>query len=189
MALRLTLVSHAATGALKKARFAADEPIEIDGESDEKLNVCVGRRTRFIHGPELRTRQTAALFSQVSQPDDALRDYDFGRWKGCALDEIARDQQDALTHWMTDWQAAPHGGESVEQLFHRVRLWMDGLTGDGHVVAITHPFILRAALMRVLQCPPSAFHSIDVEPMSAVDLRFNGIWRMRLVSPTGPMAS
>jgi hypothetical protein len=35
--------------------------------------------------------------------------------------------------------------------------------------------------MRVLQCPPTAFHTIDIEPLSAVDLRFNGIWRMRVV--------
>jgi hypothetical protein len=32
--------------------------------------------------------------------------------------------------------------------------------------------------MQVLQ--GAAFHAIDVEPLAMIDLRFNGIWRLRL---------
>lgn len=179
MALRLTLVSHAATLAQKQARFAADEPLVMDWQAQAgKYSQFSGRRTRFLHGPELRTRQTAALFSEHSEVDQGLRDCDFGQWHGLSIEEI---EQAELGAWMSDWQAAPHGGESIARLCQRVGEWMDGLTGTGHVVAISHPFVLRAALMRVLQCPPTAFHAIDIEPLSAVDLRFNGIWRMRVV--------
>jgi hypothetical protein len=46
------------------------------------------------------------------------------------------------------------------------------------VVAVTHPFVIRAALTHVLQ--GSAFNLIDVEPLSTVELRFQGCWRLRL---------
>jgi hypothetical protein len=48
----------------------------------------------------------------------------------------------------------------------------------GHVVAVTHPFVIRAALTYVLH--GSAFNLIDVEPLSSVELRFQGCWRLRL---------
>lgn len=180
MALRLTLVSHAATRAQKQASFPADEPVEMDWQSQTNtFSQFSGRRTRFMHGPELRTSQTAALFSAQSEVAHGLRDCHFGQWQGLRIDEV---EQADLSVWMMDWQAAPHGGESIEHLCQRVREWMDSLSGTGHIVAITHPFVIRAALMRVLQCPPAAFHAIDIEPLSATDLRFNGIWRMRVAS-------
>lgn len=177
MALRLTLVSHAATRAQKQASFPLDEPVEMDWQAQAgTFSQFSARRTRFVHGPELRTTQTAALFSAQSHADEGLRDCDFGHWRGMRIDEV---EQADFGMWMMDWQAAPHGGETVEQLCERVRTWMDALTGTGHIVAITHPLVIRAALMRVLHCPPVALHAIDVEPLSVVDLRFNGLWRMR----------
>ena len=177
MALRLTLLAHAATKAQKQACFPLDEPVEMDWQAQANtFSQFSARRTRFIHGPELRAAQTAALFSGQSEVDHGLRDCDFGQWQGLRIDDI---DQAELGAWMIDWQAAPHGGEAIEQLYLRVSIWMDSLTGTGHIVAITHPFVIRAALMRVLQCPPVAFHAIDIEPLSVLDLRFNGMWRMR----------
>ena len=44
----------------------------------------------------------------------------------------------------------------------------------GHVVAVSHPFVIRAAMLYVLQFPVSMFYRIDVEPLSAIELRFKG---------------
>lgn len=178
MALRLTLVSHAGTLAQKQERFPLDKSVEIDWRSKvNTLGPLFSQRARFLHGPEQRAIQTAALFSQHRELTAGLRDCDFGLWKGLRIEDI---DQAALGVWMSDWQDAPHGGESIQQVLKRVSEWMDSLTGTGHIVALTHPFVIRAALIRVLQCPPAAFHAIDVEPLSAVDLRFNGKW-MRAV--------
>jgi len=38
-----------------------------------------------------------------------------------------------------------------------------------------------------LQCSPSAFQMIDVEPLSATELRFNGRWRLRLMDSGAPV--
>lgn len=180
MALRLTLIAHARTLAQKQARFALDEPIEVERVSaKDELKTLFGRRARFLCAPELRTQQTGALFSEQLEIDATLRDCDFGAWKGRSVDDIDPVQMGA---WLADWQAAPHGGESIQHVLQRVSGWMDALSGTGHLVAITHPFVIRAALVNVLNCPPESFHAIDIEPLSAVDLRFNGRWRMRAVS-------
>ncbi len=178
-ATRLTLICHAATPFQKQARFADDEPITMDWHSAALSQAGRFKKSlRVVCGPEARTRQTAGLFSDNAQREDALRDADFGRWKGQQIAQLASDE---LSAWMADSASAPHGGESVEQVCERVGRWMKSLEcQSGHIVAITHPFVIRAAMLYVLQFPVSMFYRIDVEPLSSTELRFNSVWRLRL---------
>lgn len=135
---------------------------------------------RLVCGPELRTRQTAELFGSAVEIVEALRDCDFGRWQGVRIDDLQKNAAEALQTWLDDPNSAPHGGESVAQLAGRVAAWLKTLEATpGHIVAITHPFVIRAALTQVLH--GTAFNLIDVEPLSAIELRFNGRWRLRLL--------
>ncbi|MGC6372044.1 histidine phosphatase family protein [Pseudomonas sp. K2I15] len=181
-ATRLTLVSHASTRAHKRGRFALDEPVEMDWQQAALSQAPRFKRAPFVLcGPEARARQTATLFAADASVDTALRDCDFGRWQGLALDEVQQAEPEALQAWLTDSTSAPHGGESVVQLCQRVGQWLQSLEQTpGHVLAVTHPFVIRAALLYVMQCPPSQFNLIDVEPLSSTELRFNGRWRLRL---------
>ncbi|KAA0959287.1 histidine phosphatase family protein [Pseudomonas sp. ANT_H12B] len=179
-ATRLTLMCHARTVAQKLARFPTDEPLEMDWQS-AKGSRCnqFKRAPRLLCGPELRTRQTAELFGSDVEVVAALSDCDFGRWKGARIDDLQKSEGETLQVWLDDPGSAPHGGESVAQLVERVAAWLATLTATpGHIVAITHPFVIRAALTQVLQ--GAAFNLIDVEPLSAIELRFNGRWRLRL---------
>jgi broad specificity phosphatase PhoE len=134
---------------------------------------------RFMCGPELRTRQTAALFSHTAEVVEALRDCDFGRWNGARINDLQQTEAERLQAWLADPKSAPHGGESVSQVVERVAAWLKTLqAAPGHVVAISHPFVIRAALTHVLQS--SAFNLIDVEPLCAIELSFNDCWRLRL---------
>ncbi|WP_150799374.1 histidine phosphatase family protein [Pseudomonas fluorescens] len=178
---RLTLMCHARTVAQKFGRFPTDEPLEMAGQS-----AMDSRRARFkgtprlLCGPELRARQTAGLFGSDVEVVPALRDCDFGRWKGGRIDDLHKSEPDMLQAWLDDPDSAPHGGESVVQLGARVAAWLTTLEATpGHIVAITHPFVIRAALTQALQA--AAFNLIDVEPLSAIELRFNGCWRLRLI--------
>lgn len=135
---------------------------------------------RLLCGPEARTRQTAELFGADAQVVEALRDCDFGRWQGVRIADLQKTEPEALVAWLEDPESAPHGGESVVQLGERVAAWLATLEATpGHVVAITHPYVVRAALAHVLQS--TAFNLIDVEPLSAIELRFSGRWRLRLM--------
>jgi broad specificity phosphatase PhoE len=162
------------------ARFPTDEPLEMDWQSAKgsRSSRCKGT-SRFLCGPELRTRQTAELFSNSAVKVEALRDCDFGYWSGVRINDLQHSEPESLQAWLADPKSAPHGGESLAQVVERVATWLESLqAAPGHVVAVTHPFVIRAALAHVLQSP--AFNLIDVEPLSAIELRFNGCWRLRL---------
>jgi broad specificity phosphatase PhoE len=179
-ATRLTLICHARTVAQKLARFPLDEPLEMDWQA-LRLSRCNQFKgaARLVCGPELRTRQTAELFGSAPEIVDALKDCDFGRWGGERIGNLQKTDPEALQHWLGDPTSAPHGGESLVQLGERVGAWLTTLQSTpGHIVAITHPFVIRAALQQVLQGASSSL--IDVEPLSAVELRFHGRWRLRL---------
>ncbi|WP_223541517.1 histidine phosphatase family protein [Pseudomonas sp. BF-RE-26] len=179
-ATRLTLICHARTVAQKLARFPLDEPLEMDWQA-LRLSRCKQFKgaPRLVCGPELRTRQTAELFGSAPEIVDALRDCDFGRWGGVRIGELQKTEALVLQDWLDDPASAPHGGESRVQLEERVGAWLTTLQSTpGHIVAVTHPFVIRAALTQVLQGAASSL--IDVEPLSAVELRFHGCWRLRL---------
>ncbi|WP_460079216.1 histidine phosphatase family protein [Pseudomonas sp. H3_H05] len=182
---RLTLICHARTAAQKLAHFGLDEALDADWLA-RRGQVEHGYRNvrQLLCGPELRTRQTAALFGDEPQVDPALADCDLGRWRGSSIDELLKVEPHALQTWLDDAEAAPHGGESVVQLCRRVGDWLTRLeTRPGHLLAVTHPFVIRAALMNVLGCPAATFNRIDIEPLSTLELRFNGVWRLRAEGP------
>lgn len=181
LATRLTLICHAVTPLQKQGRFPDDESVAMDWQGAAlSLAGRYKKPPRLLCGPEARARQTAGLFGYNAEVETALRDADFGTWKG---QDIGQLDSDELTAWTTDSASAPHGGESVDQMCARVGQWLKSLeTQPGHVVAVTHPFVIRAAMLYVMQFPISMFYLIDVEPLSSIELRFNGQWRLRLAA-------
>ncbi|WP_103735374.1 histidine phosphatase family protein [Pseudomonas sp. GZJR-8] len=179
LATRLTLICHAITPLQKHGRFPDDESVSMDWQSAAcSLAGRYKKQPRLLCGPEARARQTAGLFGAHAEVEVALRDVDLGSWKGQDISQL--DSQE-LKAWSADSTRAPHGGESVDQLCARVGQWLASLeTHPGHTVAVTHPFVIRAAMLSVMQFPVSMFYRIDVEPLSATELRFNGVWRLRL---------
>ena len=176
---RLTLMCHARTVAQKLACFPTNEPVENTALASDSLAGRFTAPRRLICGPELRTRQTARWFGADAQVDETLRDCDWGRWHGRSIKDLQHKEEAALQAWLEDPHATPHGGESVAQLCERVAAWLVSLQATpGHVVAVTHPFVIRAALIQMMR--GSAFHYIDVEPLSVVELCFTGRWRLRL---------
>lgn len=179
LATRLTLICHARTVAQKLACFPTDEPVENIGLASYSLATRFDKVSRLICGPELRTRQTAEYFGADARVEEALRDCDWGGWHGQSIKDLQRLQPQALQAWIDDPHAASHGGESFAQLVARVAGWLASLQGiPGHVLAITHPFVIRAVLMQVMQ--GSASNCIDVEPLASIELSFTGRWRLRL---------
>ncbi|MDT7579105.1 MAG: hypothetical protein QOK35_369, partial [Pseudonocardiales bacterium] len=83
---------------------------------------------------------------------------------------VAAGPPEAVTAWLTDPEATPHGGESLSALVDRVRLWL-ATAPAGHTLAVCGPAVVRAAVVAVLGAPPSAFWRQDVAPMTATDLR------------------
>ena len=176
--VRLTLVSHAMTDAMAAGRFATDEPLNAVGHRQVDSSIELGVSERAYCGPEKRTRQTADLLGLQAGIDTRLADLDCGRWRGDVLGRV--DAAD-LAIWLTDPTRAPHGGESVVDLIDRVKGWMDSLTADrARLVAVTHPSVIRAAIVIALDAPPKSFWRIDIAPASRTVMHFRGhAWTLR----------
>ena len=176
--VRLTLLSHAMTDAMAAGRFPTDEPLNSVGHRQIDTSIELGVTERAYCGPEKRTRQTAELLGLHASVDNRLADLDCGRWRGDVLGGVLAAD---LAMWLTDPTRAPHGGESVVELISRVRAWMDSLTANRiRLVAVTHPAVIRAAILVALDAPPISFWRIDVAPASRTVMHFRGhAWTLR----------
>jgi broad specificity phosphatase PhoE len=176
--VRLTLVSHAMTDAVAAGRFPTDESVNAIGHRQVDAAVELGHVDVALCGPEKRTRQTAELLGLRANTDPQLADLDCGAWRGTVLGGVPPAD---LAVWLTEPGQAPHGGESVVDLIHRVRGWLDSVSNRrGRLVAVTHPSVIRAAMLVVLDAPPKSFWRIDVAPASHTVLHFRGqAWTLR----------
>jgi broad specificity phosphatase PhoE len=177
--VRLILVSHAMTDAMAAGRFPTDEPLNSVGHRQVDASVDLGVTDASYCGPEKRTRQTAELLGLRATVEPRLCDLDCGRWRG---DVLAGVKPADLAVWLTDPTRAPHGGESVVDLIGRVGGWLDSLSGmRGRLVAVTHPAVIRAAVLVALNAPPKSFWRIDVAPAARTAMHFRGhAWTLRM---------
>lgn len=131
-----------------------------------------------VRAPSTRCSQTADAMGLVAASEPLLRDLDVGRWRGRTVGEIAATDPDGFSAWLTDPDAAPHGGESVRQLCRRSADWLSSVAPDtGHAMAITEAAVVRAALIHALAVPARAFWHLTVPPLCAVFLtRRGGYW-------------
>lgn len=177
--VRLTLVSHAMTDAMSAARFPVDEPLNAVGRRQLDIGINFGA-TEFaaVSGPEQRCRQTAELLGIRPTVEPRLSDLNCGRWRGEVLSGVRPAD---LTDWLTDPTSAPHGGESLVDLMHRVAGWLESLTASpSRAVAVTHPGVIRAAIVLALDAPAKSFWRIDVAPGSRTEMHFRGqAWTLR----------
>lgn len=180
--VRLTLVSHALTDAMTAGCFPADEPLNDAGrrQAGAAAGPDVNRATRQLAGPERRARQTAELLGLQAVVEPRLADLDYGRWRGEALGSVHPEQIEA---WRTDPAQAPHGGESIVALIDRVARWLDSLTLNAlRTVAVTHPAVIRAAIVVTLDAPPESFWRMDISPLSRTVMHFRGrAWTIRSI--------
>lgn len=183
MSVRLSLVCHAGMPAARAAAFFRDEPAD-PGELARvaALIAGLGRIERLWTAPERRTRETAGRLGAEASVVAALRDCDFGRWRGRALADIQAASPADAAAWLSNMGSAPHGGESFLAVLKRVGDLLDGHREPGHTVAVTHPAVIRAAIVHCLGAPAPAFWRVDVEPLSVTDLRrYDGRWTLRSI--------
>lgn len=172
--VRLTMVSHAMTDAMAAGRFPLDEPLSAVGRGQVKK---VGLKPKkHLAAPERRAGETAELLGLDAGVEPRLADIDCGTWRGQAREAI--DPRD-LQAWLTDPDRAPHGGESIVDLIERVAGWLKSVSQP--TVAVTHPAVIRAAILLALAAPPKSFWRIDIAPVSHTVMHLrDGRWTLRL---------
>lgn len=182
---RLLLIRHAPTKATEDAAFPIDEPLTPGGRAAAAaLAARVPARHEMLCSPALRCRQTAAAAGLEAVTEPALAECDFGRWAGRALTDL---DSAAMRAWMTDPDAAPHGGESLRTFAARVAVWLDGqATRHGWAVAVTHGGVIKAAVVHALGAPLQAFWRVDARPLAVTELHaHDGRWTLARANDAG----
>ncbi|WP_156686333.1 histidine phosphatase family protein [Mycobacterium sp. Marseille-P9652] len=173
--VRLTLVSHAMTDAMAAGRFPLDEPLTDVGR--RQVESLAGQQDcRHLTAPERRARETAERLGLRPVVEPALADLDCDGWRGRPLATIDVRH---LETWLAEPECAPHGGESIADLAKRVSAWLGSLSRS--TVAVTHPAVIRAAILHALDAPSKSFWRIDVAPASHTVLHLrDGRWTLRV---------
>jgi len=189
---RLFFISPAVSASLRQARF--DDGGSIDDGGAEQARSAAGSlppAVRVLVSPGVRCRETAAALGLDGVVTPELGGLDAGRWRGRTLDELAAEESEAVGRWLTDPASAPHGGESVQDLCGRIGRWLaTAPETDGRTLAVVEPEVVRAAVVRALDLPPTAFWRLDVPPLTVTELSGRaGRWNLRLGRPpAGPHA-
>ena len=142
---------------------------------------------RVLTAPARAARETAAALGLDADVETALRDCDYGRWRGLALMDVAAREPDGFAAWLADPAAAPHGGEPLTALVERASVWLGGsLAWDGATLAVTHASVIRAVIVSALSAGASAFWRIDVAPLSLARLTGrDGRWNLAALGALG----
>ncbi|MER5747514.1 histidine phosphatase family protein [Streptomyces sp. NPDC002225] len=195
MTVRVMLISPALNAALREARFDGDAPLDAAGARRARAAAPgvpdAGRRLR---GPSVRCAGTAEALGLRAVPEPAVRGWDLGRWSGLRLDEVGAAEPAAVSAWLADPSAAPHGGESLLELCSRTERWLDSLdsgsdgrAGEDRVLAVVEPSVVRAAVVAALALPPESFWRLDVAPLTLTALSGRcGRWNLRCGQPLSP---
>jgi broad specificity phosphatase PhoE len=177
---RLVLIVHASTAAIRGGYFPADESLDELGRADASArSLQVHPSTQVLASRAARTAETAQLLGLAAAPDSWLDDWNLGSWQGWSLDRLTTECPQQLSDWLTDPTAAPHGGESLADLLDRVAGWLGSQTVD-LTVAVTHPAIVRAAIVVALGAGAGSFWRVDIAPLTATTMTGReGRWNLR----------
>jgi len=124
--------------------------------------------------PAFRCTELAQALSPAYVVDSRLQELDFGEWEGKTWDTV--DQQ-ALHAWMDDYvNVCPPGGESMMQMYTRVKAFWEDLGKSGHrkVAVVTHAGVIRLILSIIEQIPLASVFDIKVAYGQVIPVRING---------------
>ncbi|TPN75992.1 histidine phosphatase family protein [Mesorhizobium sp. CU2] len=176
MPIRLTMIASAATPGMRKGRFPKDEALEPQAlERARALAASLRRADRVWVSSAHAARQTAEALGLQATVEPLLAEQDFARWAGKSFEAVQAEDPDGMAAWFADPEAAPHGGEPLAAVAQRGAALIERLAGEsGHTIVVSHPVLIRAAIVHVLGAPISSIWKIDIEPLSLTDLRSDG---------------
>ena len=198
---RVVLLRHGQTLYSAEGRYAgrADIPLTDEGHRHahragqwlRHLNV-----TAAVTSPALRCRQTLDdVNEELSAVDsgsggvgpeglsvdvvDDLIELDFGQWDGRTFEDVREQFSRVHEQWFQDWTVAVPGGESVQEVDHRVHDALSYVVGQHwgkNIVLVSHVTPIKSILRRALCAEPQFFIRLhlDTSAISIVDFYSDG---------------
>jgi broad specificity phosphatase PhoE len=171
------LVRHAGTLATRRGDFPVDEGLTENTQLDAgALADYAPPDALAFTSPARRAVETAEAAEWSPIVDVRLSPLDVGSWAGRSLRDVQSSDPDGFLAWLTDPWARPHDGETVAELFDRVRPlldeWHAGPRDD--LVTVTHGAVVRAAVTIALDAPVTSFWRVEASPVSVTELHTRG---------------
>ncbi|MEH6358083.1 MAG: histidine phosphatase family protein [Pseudomonadales bacterium] len=157
-------------------RGSTDVPLTDNGwqqmESSLHIDVAHAERPwdRIVSSPLQRCRLFAeAKAQELGIPlhsHDGFREMDFGDWEGRSIEEVHRDDAEAVTNFYKDpATVAPPNGESMQMVQGRLlSAWqqvLDEHSGE-HLLLIQHGGTIRILLAELLQMPLASVTRLEI---------------------------
>ena len=119
--------------------------------------------------------------------DEAIIEMDFGTWEGRRFVEIQEDHPEEHRECFNYATAAPHGGESPEQVYRRVSEFVERVSAEypgKTVLVVTHMMPIKSVLRRALGTGGEIYRSLHLDgaSLSVADFLPNGAGVVRLVN-------
>ena len=149
--------------------------------------------TAVVSSPLGRARETARAVAAAAGAelswDDDLIETDFGAWEGLTFTEAAERDPDVHRQWLGDPSVPAPGGESFDQVHHRVRRARNAIVsrfGGANVVVVSHVTPIKCLLRMALDVGPSLLFRLhlDLASLSVVEFYPDGHASVRLVNDT-----
>ncbi len=196
---RLLLLRHGQTELSRERRYS--------GRGNPDLTE-VGRRqaadaARYLGGkggiaavvssPLSRAYDTAtAAADALGLPvrvDDDLIETDFGEWEGLTFREAAQRHPEIHSRWLRDTSLKPPGGESFDEVAHRVQRVRDRLiaeAGESTVLVVSHVTPIKTLLRLALGAGASVLYRLhlDLASLSIAEFYPDDGASVRLVNDT-----
>lgn len=167
----------------KKQIAHAARHISERGDVDVILSSPLGRCQETARA----AAEALGMGKDAITTDEAIIEMDFGTWEGRRFVEIQEDHPEAHRECFNYATAAPHGGESPEQVYRRVSEFVDRVIAEypgKTVLVVTHMMPIKSVLRRALGTGGEIYRSLhlDVASLSVADFLPNGAGVVRLVN-------
>jgi broad specificity phosphatase PhoE/ribonuclease HI len=196
---RLLLLRHGQTELSVQRRYSGRGNPELTevgrGQAADAARYLAqkGGISAVISSPLRRAHATAtaaadALGLSVAV-DENLTETDFGEWEGLTFPEAAKSHPDVHGRWLRDTSLAAPGGESFDEVGHRVQRARDRIVAEhpgATVLVVSHVTPIKTLLRLALDAGPTILHRVhlDLASLSIAEFYPDHGASVRLVNDT-----
>jgi len=112
-----------------------------------------------------------------AQPIDGFNEWSVGDWEGRTYLDVKKNEPEAYKLWSSDPIChAPPGGESISDLFERIRNRLPAIIKENEgkkIALVTHAGVIRSIIVQALGMPIRNFWRISIPVGSASKIDFS----------------
>ena len=196
---RLLLLRHGQTELSRQRRYSGRGDPELTDtgrrQAADAARYLADKRgiSAVISSPLQRAHATAtaaadALGLTVAVDPDLI-ETDFGEWEGLTFPEAAERNPEVHGRWLRDTSLAAPGGESFDEVQHRVQRARDRIVAEHSgttVLVVSHVTPIKTLLRLALAAGPTILHRLhlDLASLSVAEFYADNQASVRLVNDT-----